>query len=254
MMGSVPIGLIIMAILFGSAMLAMFSARYLPGHHLSSETKSVVSVSMAVVGTLSALVVGLLISTASASFSAKTQAVTQISADVISVDRLLRRYGPEAQDARTLLQRYAAAGARDLFPADTSQLPDLENPATIAQLEQTQDKILALQPANDRQRWLQAQALQLTAAIMAAGWELGQESESRTPFPLMVLVLFWFVIIFASWGLFAPRNMTSIAAIFLCSVGIGSAIRMTTELQTPFHGLVRMSSLPLTQALDTINR
>ncbi|HKM63877.1 MAG TPA: hypothetical protein VJY39_15440 [Acidisphaera sp.] len=80
--GSFPIGVVIVAIMFGSAMLAMAAARLLPEQHLSAETKSVVSVSAAVVGTLSALVVGLLISTSSSSFSAKSQEVTQISTDV----------------------------------------------------------------------------------------------------------------------------------------------------------------------------
>jgi hypothetical protein len=111
--GWVPIGVIIDAILFGSALLAIAAARFLPEHHLSPETKGVVTVSAAIVGTLSALVVGLLISTSSASFTAKSQQVTQISADVISLDRMLRRYGPEAQDSRTLLQvigHFARAG------------------------------------------------------------------------------------------------------------------------------------------------
>jgi len=253
-MGSVPIGVIIVVILFGSAMLAMIAARFLPEHHLSPDTKSVVSVSMAVVGTLSALVVGLLISTASASFTSKSSQVTQISADLISLDRLLRRYGTEAQGIRVQLRQYTAARLQDLFPANANQAPDLENNATISMLEELQDKVLALTPTNETQRWLQAQALQLTGEVMATGWQLGQENTSKTPVPLLVLVMFWFVIIFASFGLFSPRNMTAIVAIFFCSVGIGGAIRMTTELQTPFHGLIRIANTPLTQALDVISR
>lgn len=77
---------------------------------------------------------------------------------------------------------------------------------------------------------------------------------SGTPRPLLLLVLFWFVIIFASFGLFAPPNVTSIVAILLCSVGVGSAIRIITELQTPFGGLIRVSSIPLSHALEVIGR
>ena len=253
-MSSVPIGAIIVAILFGSAMLSMAVARLVPEHHLSPETKNVVSVSMAVVGTLSALVVGLLISTASASFTAKAQEVTQISADVIGLDRVLRRYGPEAEDLRLQLRRYTAAKLHDLFPEGADDQPDLENSATVAILEDLQTKILALKPADDARRFLQTQALQLTGAVLAARWQLGQEDVNKTPLPLMVLVLFWFAIIFASFGLFAPRNAISIVAIFLCSVGIGTAIRMTTELQTPFHGMIRVSSAPLAHALELISR
>jgi hypothetical protein len=253
--GSVPIGVIIDVILFGSALLAMFAARFLPEHHSSPETKGVVSVSVAVVGTLSALVVGLLISNSNTSFTAKSQEVTQISADVINLDRMLRRYGPEAQDIRVLLRRYTAAERQDLFPTDPNQAADLENNTTTAVLEELQDKVLALTPTNATQRWLQPQALNLIGTMMAARWQLGQqESASGIPLPLLLLVMFWFIIIFVSFGLFAPRNMTAIAMIFLCSVGIGTAIRMMTELQTPFGGLIRIHSTPLTHALDVISR
>lgn len=213
------------------------------------------TVSAAIVGTLSALVVGLLISNSSASFTAKSQQVTQISADVISLDRMLRRYGPEAQDIRMLLRQYTAAERQDLFPTNSNQTPDLENSTTIAVLEELQDKVLALTPTNATQRWLQPQALNLIGTIMAARWQLGQEeSASGIPLPLLMLVMFWFIIIFVSFGLFAPHNMTAIAMLFLCAVGIGTAIRMTTELQEPFVGLIRISSMPMIQALKVISR
>ena len=252
-MSSIFIGLIIIAVLFGSALLAMGTARFLPEKHLSTDTKSVVSVSMAVVGTLSALVLGLLISTANTSYTAKAQQVTQMSADVIGLDRLLRRYGPEAQDSRTLLRRYVAAKLQDLFPANPDQLPNLDNEATVSLLEELQNKILALHPTSDAQRWLQSQALQLAAQAMATRWELGVENLSKTPAPLVILVVFWFAILFASFGLFARANIVSITAIFLCSVGVATAIRMMTELQTPFHGLIRISSALLAHALEVIS-
>jgi hypothetical protein len=51
-------GLISFAAIFGGVLIGRFSARRLPGHHLSSETQSAVTVSVAVIGTLSALVLG----------------------------------------------------------------------------------------------------------------------------------------------------------------------------------------------------
>ena len=252
--GPVPIGVIIVAILFGSAMVAMAVSRFLPTDHLNSETKSVVSVSAAVVGTMSALVVGLLISSSNASFTSTTQQVTQISADALDLDRMLRRYGPEAQDMRVLLRRYTAARLEELFPKDTDRSPDLEGVTSLAMLEELQDKILALNPSNPIQRWLQPAAEQLIDKMTMAPWQLGQANLNKTPLPLLVLVMFWFVVIFASFGLFAPRNITAIVMIFFSAAAIGSAIRMTTELQRPFEGAARVSSVPLTQALDVMGR
>jgi hypothetical protein len=202
---------------------------------------------------LASLVLALLISSANASFTAKTQDIAQIAADVISLDHLLRRYGAETRESRGLLRRYAEAKVHDLFPEDRGEAPNLENDATVSVLEELQNKVLALAPTNQTQTWLRTQALELTGEMLTTRWRLGVEEWSKNPH-LEVLVVFWFVIIFASWGLFAPRNATSIAAIFLCSLGIGTAIRMTSELQIPFSGLIHLSSTPLVHALDIISR
>ena len=250
----VPIGALTVAILFGSAMFAMVAARFLPQHHLSPESKSVVTASMAVVGTLSALVLGLFLSTGNASFQAKNQKVAQISSDIIGLDRLLRRYGSQAQDSRALLHRYAVTQLHDLFPQNSTQAPNFENYVTMSELEELQDKILALTPSNDTQRWLQSQTLQLTGTLTAARWQLVQENANKTPLAITELIMFWFVIIFVSFGLFAPRNVMTITAIFLCSLGIGTANRMATELYTPFQGLIRISDASLVHAVEVIGR
>ena len=107
----------------------MLLRRKLPESHLSDETKSVVTLSMGVVGTLTALVLSLLIATASSTFNTRNQEITAIAAKVIQ-DRLLRRYGPEADGLRDLLRRYTAMRFQDLFPPGSAK-PVLENPRTI---------------------------------------------------------------------------------------------------------------------------
>ena len=243
-----------MALLFCSAMLGMLIARLLPAGHLSPETKGVVTSSTAVVGTLSALVVGLLISSASTSFNAKSTEVTQIATNLIRLDRVLVRYAPETERIRVQLRRYAEATFHDLFPPSRAEPVALENAATMNQLESVETDILALAPADDVQRSLKGQALDLTAALAGTRWQLVQEEANRTPLPFMILVLFWFVVIFTGFGLFAPRNVTAVVAIMLCAVGVGSAIRMVTEFQTPFQGLARISSTSLVHALGVIDR
>jgi hypothetical protein len=249
-----PIGGLIMALLFCSAMLGMLIARLLPAGHLSPETRKVVTSATAVVGTLSALVVGLLISSASTSFNAKSNEVTQIATDSIRLDRVLGRYGPETQGVRLQLRRYAEATEHDLFPPSRAEPVALENAATMNLLESVETAIVALAPADDERRLLKGQALDLTGALAATRWRLVQEEANRTPLPLMILVLFWFVVIFTGFGLFAPRHVTAVVAIMLCAVGVGSAIRMVTEFQTPFQGMARISSASIVHALDMMDR
>jgi CDP-diglyceride synthetase len=70
-MSSLGIGAVVLVILFASSVVAMMVGRLMPEHHLSNETRTTVSVTMAIVGTMSALVVSLLISNASSSYSAR---------------------------------------------------------------------------------------------------------------------------------------------------------------------------------------
>ena len=63
----------------------------LPKHHLTDDTKNLVSVSMTVVATISALVLGLLISNANSSFIRLGGQVTALSAEILRLDQILRR-------------------------------------------------------------------------------------------------------------------------------------------------------------------
>src|SRR5437764_14983947 len=103
-MAHLTIGLSSFAAIFGGALIGLFVRRRLPGHHLGSETQSVVTVAVAVIGTLSALVLGLMISAANNSFSKRSDEVRELSLQVIRVEPNLRRYGPEPDAARAKLR------------------------------------------------------------------------------------------------------------------------------------------------------
>ena len=119
------IGVISFAGTFGGVLIGRFFARRLPGHNLSAETQSVVTVSVAVIGTLSALVLGLMISAANTSFSVRSDEVRELSLQLIRMDRNLRRYGPEAEDARAKLRLWATAKTQQLFPDKAQPSPCL---------------------------------------------------------------------------------------------------------------------------------
>jgi hypothetical protein len=246
------IGLLSFVAIFGGALFGLFAARFLPEHHLGGETRTAVSVSMAVVGTLSALVIGLMISTASSSFTARSNDVTEISVDLIRIDRLLQRYGPEADGARSKLRVFAKAKMQELFPVTGE--PAQTDEATVGMLEAIQDAILLLAPTDVRHRWLHSQALSLSGDLSQARWLLVQQAGSNIPLPFLVLLIFWLTIVFASFGLFAPRNGTALAALCLCSMAVSGGVTMILGLDAPFGGLVRISAEPMRHALAQITQ
>src|SRR5881396_2679365 len=122
-MAHIIVGLISFAAIFGGVIIGLLLAGRLPRHHLSSETQSAVTVSVAVIGTLSALVLGLMITAAKSSFTKRSDEVRELSLQVIRIERNLRRYGTEAEDARAKLRAWATVKTQQLFPEKGQSVP-----------------------------------------------------------------------------------------------------------------------------------
>jgi hypothetical protein len=72
-----------------------------------------------------------------------------------------------------------------------------------------------------------------------ARWLLFEQCAGTSiPMPFLVVVVFWLCIIFASFGLYAPRNATVIATLCVCALSVSGAIFLILELDRPFEGIV----------------
>ena len=248
------VGLLTFMIILSGIMAGLALGERLPEHHTNAETKSVVSVSMAIVGTVSALVLGLLVSSANSSFTARASEVTGLTAEIVRLDHLLRRYGPEAEPARGSLRRYAKQKADDLFPTTPGATIRVDNPATTELLDQLEDTLIALHPADPRQQWLFTQSLELAADIGATRWLLSEQSRQGTPTAFLALVIFWLTLLFASFALFAPRNLTARLALVLCAFAVCGAVEMILELEQPFAGMVQIPPSLMHKAVGSLSR
>jgi len=245
------IGLIVFALILAGTFAGWVMRQHLPEHHLTDETKSLVSVSMAVVATISALVLGLLISNANTSFSAVGGEVTALSAQILRLDQIMRRYGQDTDAARETLLQYAERKTADLFPDHPTDVR-LDNPLTYELLQQLEDSLLALKPANPRDQWWLGQAMTLAGKIGDTRWLLAQQVGQGTPKAFLALLVFWLTLLFASFGLFAPRNLTSAITLALCAMAVAGAVGMILELEKGFGDLIHVSPQPMRQAVRTL--
>src|SRR5215469_12020440 len=247
------VGIFIFAIMLAGALAGWALRQRLPAHNLTDETRSVVSVSMAMVATLSALVLGLLISNANSSFIALGGEVTTLSAQILRLDRILHRYGPDADQARETLRQYANQKTVDLFPEDWRDVR-LSNPTTYELLQRLEDEMLDLKPQNPRDKWWLDQGMALAGKIGDARWLLSQQVGQGTPKAFVALLAFWLTSLFASFGVFAPRNTTSVLFLTLCAVAVAGAIGMIMELEKGFGALVHISPQPMRQAVRSLEQ
>ena len=248
-MSNYIIGSISFVVIFGGVLIGMFCARRLPERHLSSQTQSVVTVSVAVIGTLSALVLGLMISVAYSSYSKASDEVRDLSLQVIRIERNLRRYGPEATEARATLHIWAIAKLQELFPEKGK--PSISSETTIKLLEVIQMDLLALTPKDNEQEYLRTLCVTLSSNMIQERWALKQTGHS-IPIPFLVVLIFWLAIVFASFGLFAPANPTAMVALLLCSLAVAGGIALIQDLSDHSSGLIQLPLEPMRNALNEI--
>jgi len=230
----------------------MFVRSALPEHHLSADSKDVVKLGIALIATMSALVLSLLIASAKSAYDTRSNQLVQVSADIIELDRALARYGPETKEARSLLERSVAATLERFWPAESARPIAIDPKASP--VEALYDKIEELSPQNEAQRALRSQA-ETTALDMGRTRLLLFEHLDRSiPVPFLVVLVFWLCIIFASFGLFAPRNATVIAVLCVCALSVSGAIFLILELDRSFEGLLKVSGAPLRAALAQLGR
>jgi hypothetical protein len=249
-MNSIIIGLISAGSLFLGALIGMGLQRKLPGHHLSKEMQDLVKLTAGTIATLTALVLGLLVSSAKNSFDAMNTGIVQSSAKIIILDRTLARYGPESKATREQLKRVVAAGVEKVWPKEKTGVTALTAFERSNGMELVQDKLGELTPKNDVQRQMLAQAQQMVNDLTQTRWLLVEEAQGQLPVPLLIILIFWLVLLFVSFGLFAPRNLMAVMVLLVGACALSAAISLVIELNKPLDGFIKVSNAPLQNALQ----
>lgn len=247
-MNPIATAIAVAACVFAGGLAGLLAHRILPAEHRSKETQEVVRLATGMLSVLASLVLGLLIATAKTTFDTADRDMRAYAADLIMLDETLRDYGDAAMPVRLVLQRYTAQALADNWPQGDAPVV-VENRHAGAMLEHVRERIRALRPADDGQKWLMSQALDISTALLHQRWRfIEQAGPSVQPITLAVLVS-WIVVIFASFGLNAPRNATVLAAFFVCASAIGGSIFLIQEMDQPMQGALKISSAPMRNAL-----
>ena len=249
-MSSQTIFLISSGCIFGGALLGLLLHGLLPEPHLRDASKDTVKVGAGMIATLSALVLGLLVGSAKNTFDTAEAEMTQGSAKIILLDRLLADYGPETKAAREQLRRTVATQIEDLWPEEKTGAAGLAAFERTNGLEAVQMTLLKVVPTTDAQRQLFAAAQQICGDLRQTRWLLVEQTQSPIPIPFLVVLLFWLTVLHVSFGMLAPRNATVVAVLLICALSVSGAIFMILEMSHPLDGMIKVSSAPMRKALE----
>jgi hypothetical protein len=231
--------------LFGILLRRMLSEKY-----LSSDTKDVIRLVMGLIATMSALVLALMVSSATASFDTQKNEVNQAAAGFVQLDRVLAIYGPETSAARGALRTVLASVIDALWSGNTKE----KQKATRAAANDLAGNLRRLAPREDFQRLVYAQALQIASGLAQTQALLWTHVGGSIPVPFLVVLVFWLAMLFMSFGLYAPSNAVVVGVLMVGALSVACAIYLILQLDRPFEGLIQVSSAPLREALTTLGK
>jgi hypothetical protein len=162
-------------------MLATVIRPLLPPPHLSKESQDVVRLGMGLIATMTALLLGLVTAAAKSTYDTQDAAVKNSAASIITLDRLLARYGPDAAPLRDSLRRTVSERVQG-WPGLAADPEGPTGSSAGRPGEELEAQILNLSPDTDARRWYKAEALKLTSEVLKTRWRLLSSggSDSRT--------------------------------------------------------------------------
>ena len=251
-MSAIAISAIACTSIFGATLLGMLLRSILPERYLSAGSKEVVTLGIGLIATMSAVLLGLLISSTRTSYEEKRSQVIRMTADVLELDLLLKDYGPEAQHARQVMRSAVPTMIdsiwrenADRFRPDANTAPDAGAEAVLYELEQ-------LSPRNDGQRARRERSLQVGLDLAQIQLLLFAQPRNAISAPFITVLVLWLAFVFATFSIYMRPNPVIVVVLFVCALSASSAIFLILDLDSPFVGLLQIPTAPLRNALPPL--
>ena len=251
-MNSTLIAFIVFVCVLGGAVVGTRLHATLPKHHRDGDSRDVIKLVMGLIATIAALVLGLLIASAHSSYDTQESEVRQLAVHLELTDRVLAHYGPETAAARELLHQIVSDDIDRIWPP--AGKANLGATASRIHAEQLFTKVAELAPVTDAQRFTQSRSLQLLTEMSNTRRLMSEQARGSLSWPFFVVLVFWLVMLFVGFGLFARLNATVFAALFIGALSVAGAIYLILEMNSAYSGLMQISSAPMRSALEQIGK
>lgn len=246
-MNEVLIGMLTFLCFAGAGLGTMVAHRRLPAGHLKEDTSATIRLVANLFVVMTSLVLGLMMNSARGTFEAIDHNIHAYSTDLILFDRTVRALGPEADETHRRLVAYM----RQVLSESSAVEADREAERLLGEVGTS---LRAIRVADDQLATIWDDARGMYAEIVRQRWVIVEQSEGTIPAPLMVLVIAWLVLIFASFGYRAPGNLTVVTMLLTAALLMAGSIYLMLDMDTASTGFIRASDHPFRRVLAEIDR
>ncbi|MFG1189943.1 bestrophin-like domain [Xanthobacter flavus] len=206
--------------------------------------------SVAIIATMSSLLLGLMVNSARYNFSDAYSDVQKYAAVLQITDLNLLSFGAPACPLRGDLQAYARQLVAETWTSgDDEASSGAAQVSALAALLKFDTGIRNLKAGTSDQQDVRSTLLGLSRQLVEYRWKVTGVARTATPVTFIFVVICWFALIFLYSGVFAPRNALVLTGHALGMVGISAAIFLVMEMGQPFTGPIKVSPAPVERLL-----
>jgi hypothetical protein len=242
--------LIAFGLILASIVLGLLGRSKLPQEHLSGDSKEVIRLATALIGTMAAVVLALLFASTRTSYEATNGHVSRLTASMIELDHVLQQYGPQGHALRVALRQDLVTMVESIWHDDADVASQARPYAPVAQEVTVLGSLRQMEPANPTT--LQARALSIGTDLEEIRLTLLAQPTDSISGPFVAVLVLWLCFIFASFSMSAKANTTLVVVLVVCAFAASSAIYLILELGQPFHGLMQIPNTALRNALPPL--
>jgi hypothetical protein len=250
-LSAVAVGVIAFGLILASITIGLMMRYWVPEAHISGDSKEVIRLATALIGTMAAVVLALLFASTRTSFEATNSSVGRMTTSVIELDHMLREYGPEGQALRKSLRQDVAAIIGSIWQDAAVQHP--AHPEAPEGQVTVLTKLRQMTPASPLQAALQVRALSVSGDLEQIRLSLVAQPTDSISKPFVIVLVLWLCFIFLSFSMSAKANTTLVIILVICAFSASSAIYLILELEQPFDGLMQIPNAALRNALPPLS-
>jgi hypothetical protein len=232
--------------MIGAALLALFSKASWPAGPLQDDTRLQIRLVANLFVVMTSLVLGFMINSARNTHDTNNRNLRALATDIILLDRTVRGLGPEATDIHRYLVEYLQTALKK------AQI--WEDPKAEALLNAAGTSLRAIRVSDEQKVMLWNDAILLYREVIRERWVLVDTAGGTIPTPVIIMLILWLTLIFASFGYRAPRNTTVTASLLLAALLISATLYLIFDMDTSSSFMFAVSKDPYRRALAQMER
>ena len=252
-MGSLSFAVVVAILAFGAGVLGLTLHVRLPEEHAPDKSAGMIGAMTGLLSLLLALVLGTFAGSAYTLYSTQKSELELLGARVMQLDSALEAYGPETQPGRTELRKAIHQTYDEIWGGSaTAGQADAGVKGIFAGTRGLERFMLTLAPKTDVQRQAVINANAAASDINKTRLLMGLQISGGVPWPMLIIVICWSLLMFCGYGLVSPVNRTVIAALGFGAITIASAVFIIIELSDPYSGTFKLSATPVQQTIEAL--